>query len=64
MEIKQNYRGWKGLLEIIKSRPVKAGFLQQVAQVGVQMDLEYLLRRRLHNLSGQPEMGSSSALSF
>jgi len=35
--------------------PAKAGFLQQVAQVGIQMGLEYLQRRELHNLSGQPD---------
>ena len=34
--------------------PCKAGSLQQVAQVGVQMGLEFLQRRRIHNLPGQP----------
>jgi len=34
--------------------PCKTGSLQQAAQVGVQVDLERLQRRRLHNLSGQP----------
>ena len=33
--------------------PAKAGSLQQVAQVGIQTSLDYLHRRRLHNLSGQ-----------
>ena len=33
--------------------PCKAG-LQQAAQVSVQMSLEYLQRRRIHNLPGQP----------
>ena len=33
---------------------LKASFLQQVTQVGVQMGLEYLQRKRLLNLSGQP----------
>ena len=33
--------------------PCKAGPLQQAAQVGVQVDLEYLQRRTLHNLPGQ-----------
>ena len=33
--------------------PAKAGTLQQVTQVGIQMGLEYL-HRRLHNLSAQP----------
>jgi len=47
----QNCRGWKGPLEIIESNsPAKAGSLDQVAQVG----LEYLQRRRIHNLLGQP----------
>jgi len=32
--------------------PAKAGTLQQVTQVGIQMDVEYLHRRRLYNLSG------------
>ena len=44
-----------GPQEIIESNPpAKAGTLQQVAQVGVQINLEYIQRRRLHNLSGQP----------
>ena len=34
--------------------PTKAGFLRQVTGVGVQMGLEYLQRRRLHNFSGKP----------
>jgi len=34
--------------------PAKASTLQLVTQVGVQLGLEYLPRRRLHNLSGQP----------
>ena len=51
----QNCRGWKGPLAIIESTPpAKAGSLDQVAQVGVQVGLECLQRRRLHNLSGQP----------
>ena len=51
----QNCRGWKGPLEIIETNPpAKAGSLHQVAQVGVQARLEYLQRRRLHNLPGQP----------
>jgi len=48
-----NRRDWKGSLEIIESNPAaKAGSLDQVAQVGIQADLEYLQGRRLHNLSG------------
>ena len=51
----QNYRGWNGHQEIIGSNaPAKAGSLEQVAQVGVQMGLECLQRRGLHNLPGQP----------
>ncbi|MEQ5394207.1 hypothetical protein ABN236_19285, partial [Proteus sp. fly-1013] len=49
--------------EVIESiTPVKAGTLQQVTQVGIQMDLEYLQRRRLHNLSGQPVPAPHHAL--
>jgi len=33
----------------------KQGHLQQAAQDLVQAGLEYLQRRRLHNLPGQPE---------
>ena len=32
----------------------KAGSLQQAAQVGIQAGLEYLQKRRTHNLPGQP----------
>jgi len=32
----------------------KQGHLEQAAQDLVQVDLEYLQRRRLHNLPGQP----------
>ena len=42
----------EGPQEIDSNRPAKAGTLQQVTQVGVQMGLEYL-HRRLHNFSGQ-----------
>jgi len=52
--VSQNCRGWKGPQEIKSSPLVTAGTLQQVAQVGIQMGLEYLQRRRLHRLSGQP----------
>ena len=44
----QNCRGWKEPPEIIKAGP-----LQQVAQVGIQAGLEYLQRRRIHDLPGQ-----------
>ena len=47
--------GWKGLQDTIESNPsAKAGALQWVTQVGIQRDLEYLHRRTLHNISGQP----------
>ena len=48
----QNLRDWKGPQEIIESNlPTKAHFLQYIIQVGIQIGLEYLHRRRLHNLS-------------
>ena len=52
----QNGRGWKGPLCVIQSnRPLlKQGLLQQAAQDLVQVGLEYLQRRRLHHLPGQP----------
>ena len=54
----QNCGGWKGPQEIIESKPpAKAGSLQYFAQVGIQTGLEYLQRRRLHSLSGQPSPG-------
>ena len=34
--------------------PCKGGPLQQAAQVGIQVGLEYLQRGRIHNPSGQP----------
>ena len=37
--------------------PLKQGHLQQAAQDLVQVGLEYLQRRRLHNLPGQPVPG-------
>jgi len=40
-------------LKIIGSNPpAKAGSLEQDAQAGIQTGLEYLQRRRLHNLAG------------
>jgi len=33
--------------------PAKAGSLEYAVQEIIQMDFEYLQRRRLHNLSGQ-----------
>jgi len=51
----QNSIGWKGPQEAITANPPAiAGTLQQVAQVGIQMGLEYLHRRRLHHFTGQP----------
>jgi len=51
----QNCRDWKGLLDVIKfNPPAKVGFLQQVTQVGIQVGLEYLHRRTLHNIFEQP----------
>ena len=51
----QNCWGWKGPLEIIQSNaPAKAGSLDQAAQVGIQVGLKCLQRRRLHYISGQP----------
>ena len=58
--ISQNLRitelqGLVGPLEIIKSNPpAKAGSLQQATQVDIQVGLEYLQRRTIHNLPGQP----------
>ena len=50
----QNYRVWKGPPQVVKSTPCKAGPLQQAAEIGIQVRLEYLQRRRIHNLPGQP----------
>jgi len=52
----QNVRDWKGPLGIPQSNLLqKQGHLEQAAQHRVQVGLEYLQRRRLHNLPGQPE---------
>ena len=52
----QNGRGWKGPLWVTQPNPLpKQGHLQQAAQDHVQAGLEYLQRRRLHNL---PELQS------
>ena len=54
----QNGRGWKGPLEITQSNPLpKQGHPEQAAEDLVQAGLEYLQRRRLHNLPGQPVPG-------
>jgi len=50
-----NLRGWKGPLWVTQPNPLpKQGHLEQAAQHHVQAGLEYLQRRRLHNLPGQP----------
>ena len=54
----QNGRGWKGPLWVTQPNPLpKQGHPQQAAQDLVQAGLEYLQRRRLHNLPGQPVPG-------
>ena len=51
----QNVRVWKGPLWVTQSNPPqKQGHLEQAAEDLVQVGLEYLQRRRLHNLPGQP----------
>ena len=50
----QNGRGWEGPLWVIQSNPLpKQGHTEQAAQHRVQAGLEYLQRRRLHNLPGR-----------
>ena len=54
----QNGRGWKGPLWVTQSNPLpKQGHPEQAAQHRVQVGLEYLQRRRLHSLPGQPRSG-------
>ena len=54
----QNGRGWQGPLWVTQSNPLpKQGHLQQAVEDLVQAGLEYLQRRRLHSLSGQPGPG-------
>ena len=54
----QNVRGWKGPLWVTQSNPLpKQGHPEQAAQDRVQAGLEYLQRRRLHSLPGQPGPG-------
>jgi len=51
----QNGRGWQGPLWVTQSNPLlKQGHPEQAAQDLVQASLEYLQRRRLHKLPGQP----------
>jgi len=52
----QNFRGWQGPLWVTQSNPLpKQGHPEQAAQDLVQAGLEYLQRRRLHSLPGQPQ---------
>jgi len=54
----QNVQSWQGPLWVIYPNPLpKQGHLQQAAQDCVQVGLEYLHRRRLCNLPGQPVTG-------
>ena len=54
----QHGRGWKGPLWVTQPNPLpKQGHPEQAAQHGVQAGLEYLQRRRLHHLPGQPGPG-------
>jgi len=54
----QNGRGWKGPLWVTQSSPLpKQGHPEQAAQDLVQVGLEYLQRRRVHNLPEQPVPG-------
>ena len=51
----QSGRGWQGPLWVTQPNPLpKQGHPEQPAQDLVQVGLEYLQRRRLHNLPGQP----------
>jgi len=54
----QNGQGWKGPLWVTQSNALpKLGHPEPAAQHRVQAGLEYLQRRRLHNLPGQPVPG-------
>ena len=54
----QNVGGWQGPLWITQSNPLlKQGHPERAAQDRVQAGLEYLQRRRLHNLPGLPVPG-------
>jgi len=51
----QNGRGWKGPLWVTQSNPLpKQGHPEQAVQDHVQVGLESLQRRRLHNLPSSP----------
>jgi len=54
----QHGRGWKRPLWVTQpNRLPKQGHPEQAAQHRVQVGLEYLQRRRLHSLPGQPGPG-------
>ena len=54
----QHGRGWQGPLWVTQPNPLpKQGHPEQAAQDLVQVRLEYLQRRRLHSLPGQPGPG-------
>jgi len=54
----QHGQGWKGPLWVTQSKLLpKQGHLQQAVEELVQAGLEYLQRRRLHSLPGQPGPG-------
>jgi len=54
----QNGRGWKGPLGVTQPNPLpKQGHPEQAAQDLIQVGLEYLQRRRIHDPSGQPVPG-------
>ena len=58
----QNGRGWKGPLWVTQPNPLpKQGHLQQAVEDLGQAGLEYLQRRRLHSLPGQPGPGLRAA---
>ena len=50
----QNGRGWNSAGHPVQPPRPKQGHLQQAAQDLVQAGLEYLQRRRIYNLPGQP----------
>jgi len=50
----QNCSGWKDLQRSWSPTPCREGSIQQATQVGAKAGLEYLQRRRIHNLPGQP----------
>ena len=60
----QHGRGWQGPLWVPQCHPLpKQGHAEQGAQDRVQAGLEYLQRRRFHNLPGQPVAGLCHTIS-